>query len=112
METPTSQEILWPLEAEKGKKTILPSSLQKEGSPADTLILTYLDPFWCFPRSSAAKESDYNPGDLGLIPGLGRSPGGGHGNPLKYSCPENFMDRGAWRATVHGVTQSRTQMSD
>ena len=40
--------------------------------------------------------------DMGLIPGLGRSPGGGHGNPLQYSCLENPMDRGAWRATVHG----------
>ena len=45
-------------------------------------------------------------GDLGLIPGLGRSPGGEHGNPLQYSCLENPMDRGAWRATLHGVTES------
>ena len=48
--------------------------------------------------------------DSGLIPGSGRSPGGGHGNPLQYSCLENPMDRGAWRATVHGVTQSQTQL--
>ena len=41
-------------------------------------------------------------GETGLIPGWGRSPGGGHGNPLQYSCLENSMDRGAWRATVHG----------
>ena len=47
-----------------------------------------------------------------MIPGLGRSPGGGHGNPLQYSCLENLMDRGAWRATVHGVTQSQTRLSD
>ena len=46
--------------------------------------------------------------DLGLIPGSGRSPGGGHGNLLQYTCLENPMDRGAWRATVHGVTRSRT----
>ena len=45
-------------------------------------------------------------GDVGLIPGLGRSPGGGHGNPLQYSCLENPMDRGAWRATVQGVAKS------
>ena len=44
-----------------------------------------------------------NAGDTGSIPGLGRSPGGGHGHPLQYSCLENPMDRGAWRATVHGV---------
>ena len=48
-------------------------------------------------------------GDAGLIPGLGRSPGEGHGNPLQYSCLDNAMDRGAWRATVHGVARSRTQ---
>ena len=46
--------------------------------------------------------------DLGLIPGLGRSPGGEHGNPLQYSCLENPMDRGAWLATVHGVAKSQT----
>ena len=50
--------------------------------------------------------------DLGLIPGSGRSPGGGNGNPLQYSCLENSMDRKAWWATVHGVTKSWTQLSD
>ena len=58
-----------------------------------------------FPCSSVGKESACNIGDLGLIPGLGRSPGGGHGNPLKYSCLENPMDRGTWWATVHGVAR-------
>ena len=48
--------------------------------------------------------------DTGLIPGLGRSPGGGNGNPLLYSCLENSMDRGAWRATHHVVTKSWTQL--
>ena len=47
-------------------------------------------------------------GDMGLISGLGRSPGGGHGNPLQYSCLENPMDRGTWWATVHRVTKSLT----
>ena len=51
-------------------------------------------------------------GDLGSIPGLGRSPGEGNGNPLRYSCLENPMDGGAWWATVHGVTKSRTRLSD
>ena len=46
--------------------------------------------------------------DVGLIPGSGRSPGGGHGNPLQYYCQENPMDRGAWWAIVHGVAKSRT----
>ena len=48
--------------------------------------------------------------DAGLIPGLGRSAGGGHGNPLQYSCLENSMDGGVWRATVHGVTKSQTRL--
>ena len=51
------------------------------------------------------KESSCNVGDLGLIPGLGRSPGGGHGNPLQYSCLENPHGQGAWRAAVHGVAK-------
>ena len=48
--------------------------------------------------------------DSGLIPGLGRSPGAGNGNPLQYSCLENPMDRGAWWATVHGVAKSQTRL--
>ena len=48
--------------------------------------------------------------DVGLIPGLGRSPGGGHGNPLQYFCLENPRDRGAWQATVHGVAKSQTRL--
>ena len=48
-------------------------------------------------------------GNSGLIPGFGRSPGGGHGNPLQHSCLENFMDRGAWQATVHEVAKSWTE---
>ena len=51
-------------------------------------------------------------GDTGLIPGSGRSPGGGHGNPLLYSCLEDPMDRGAWWGIVHGVAKSRTWLSD
>ena len=54
------------------------------------------------------KESVCNAGDLGSIPGSGRSPGGGNGNPLQCSCPENPMDRGPWWATVHRVTKSQT----
>jgi len=57
-------------------------------------------------KNSPANAGDV--GDTGLIPGLGRSPGGGNGNPLQYSCLENCMDRGAWRAIVHGVAKSWT----
>ena len=60
---------------------------------------------------SDGKESACNAGDLGSIPGLGRSPGGWHRNPLQYSCLENSMDRGAWQAMVHGVSKSRTQLT-
>ena len=52
------------------------------------------------------KNLPVNAGDAGLAPGLRRSPGGGHGNPLQYSCLENPMDRGAWRAMIHGITES------
>ena len=62
--------------------------------------------------SSEDKASACNAGDPCLIPGLGRTPGEGNGNPLQYSCLENPMDRGAWRATVHGVRKSRTRLSD
>ena len=65
-----------------------------------------------FPGGSEVKASACNAGDLGLIPQSGRSPGEGNGNPLQYSCLENPMDRGAWRATVHGVAKSRTRLSD
>ena len=61
-----------------------------------------------FTGGSDDKESASNAGDLGLIPELGRSPGEGNGKPLKYSCLENPMDRGAWQATVHAVAKTQT----
>ena len=64
-----------------------------------------------FPGGSDGKEFACNAGDLGSIPGSERSPGEGNGNPLQYSCLENPMDRGAWWATVHGVTESQTRLS-
>ena len=60
-----------------------------------------------FSHSSVHKSSACNAGDLGSVPELGRSPGEVNGNPLQYSCLENPMDRGAWRATVHGITRVR-----
>ena len=65
-----------------------------------------------FPGGSEVKVSACNVGDLGLIPGSGRSPGEGNGNPLPYSCLENPKDKGACWATVHGVPKSRTRLSD
>ena len=67
------------------------------------------------PQWLSGKESAYSAGvarDVDSIPGLGRSHGGEHGNPLQYSCLENPMDRGVWWATVHGVTKSQTRLSD
>ena len=61
-----------------------------------------------FPGGSDGKASACNAGDLGSIPGSGRSPGEGNGNLLQYSCLENSMDGGAWWATVHGVAKSWT----
>ena len=65
-----------------------------------------------FPGGAVVKNPPVNAGDargMGSIPGLGRSLGGGNGNPLQYSCLENSMDRGAWQATVYGVTKSWTE---
>ena len=75
-----------------------------------TYIHTYINglPLWL-----SGKESTWQcrrPGEASLIPGSGRSPGGGYGNPFQYSCQENPMDRGAWQAMVHGVTKSWTQL--
>ena len=64
------------------------------------------------PGGSDGKESTCNAGDLGLLLGLGRSLGGGHGNSLQYSCLENPMDRGSWQATVQEVAKSWTRLSD
>ena len=66
-----------------------------------------------FPGGASGKNLPASAGDIrdvGLIPGLGRSPGGGNDNPFQYSCLENSTDRGAWRARVHRVTKSQTQL--
>ena len=69
-------------------------------------LLLYL--IWGFPGGSAVKNPPASEGDMGSIPGWGRAPQKGNGNPLQYSCLENSMDRGVWWATVHRVTQSQT----
>ena len=76
--------------------------------------LTLLKLLWRgagLPGGPDSKQCDCSKGDPGLIPGLGRFPGGGKGTPLQYSCLENPMDRGAWQATVHGVAKSRTRLN-
>ena len=81
-----------------------PGGLPSMGSQSRTRLsdFTYSD----------GKASACNVGDPGSICGLGRSPGEENGNPLQYSCLENPMGRGVWRATIHGVTKNRTQLSD
>ena len=65
-----------------------------------------------FPGGSDSKESACSTGDLGLIPGSGKSPGEGSGNPLQHICLENSMDRGAWQVTVYGVAKSWIRQTD
>ena len=76
----------------------LPS--EPPGATKESLVAKTVKPFAC------------NAGDLASIPGWGRSPGEGNGNPLQYSCLENSMDRGAWRVTVHGVAKRQAQLSN
>ena len=84
-----------------------PGRIQSIGSQKSQTRLSSSSrlPWWL-----SSKESACNAENLSLVPGLGRSPGGGHGNPLQYSCLENPMDRGAWQAVVHWVSQSWTQL--
>ena len=65
-----------------------------------------------FPGDTVVNNTSANAGDTGLIPGLGRSSGGGNGNILQYSWLENSRDRGIWQATVHGVSKSQTRLSN
>ena len=74
--------------------------------------MNILNNIWDFPGDSEVKSLPADAEDLESVPGLGRSPGGGNGNPFQYSCLENPMDRGAWWVTVHGVANSQIQLSD
>ena len=84
--------------------------LHQETLPAGLIVHWYL----CsgFPGGAVVKNPPASAGDAGSIPGSGRSPGGGNGDPFRYSCLENPMDRGPWWAAVHGVAKSWTQLSD
>ena len=83
---------------------------ERAALPMSSTLLGHL--LGSFPGGSDSKESACSVGEPGLIPGSGRSPGEGNGNPLQYSCRENPMDGGAWQATVHGVANSQTLLSD
>ena len=78
-------------------------------------VCIYMHTYMSFPGGVSGKESACKAGDLGdvdLIPGWGRSPGGGHGNPLQYSCLEDSTQKGAWQATVHGVQRVRHNLTN
>ena len=73
-------------------------------------LIAFKQYFWGFPGGSVVQNLSANAGDVSWIPGSGRSPGVGNGNPLQYSYLGNPMDRGAWWAAVHGVTKSQTHL--
>ena len=92
-----------------------PRSQTAESKHMSILNFNRCYPIACFPRGTVVKNLPANTGDTkdaGSIPGYGRCPRAGNGNPLPYSCLENSMDRGAWWATVHRVAESRTRLSD
>ena len=95
-----------------GKHAIVPTFINKVVLQPRYKDLYEIRGLKGFPCGSAGKESTYNAGDLGSIPGLGRNPGEGKGCPPQYSGLENSMDKAARQATVHGVAQSWTQLSD
>ena len=90
----------------------LPSAQLQSHLPSPDCVFYLSSSFNIHAGGSEVKASDSNTGDLGSIPGSGRSPVEGNGNPLQYSCLKNLMERGAWQATVHGVPKSQTRLSD
>ena len=89
-----------------------PPGEEIENQCGSLVISIATERIWLNSYGSAGKESACNARYLGSIPGLGRSPGGGHGNPLQYFCLRIPMDRGAWLAIVHGVAKSQTRLND
>ena len=93
-------------------RCMLNTSLNELRFPNSLCYLLYYYGQRGFLGGSEIKASAYNAGDLGLIPGSGRFPGEGNGNPLQYSCLENPMDGEAWWTIVHGVAKSQTRLRD
>ena len=107
----TSKEIETLIENLPQNKSPLADSFTGEFYQTFRDLVAILLKLWGFQEALVVKNLPANAGDLsdaGLIHGLGRSPGGGHGNPLQYSCLENPMDRGAWQATIHKAAKSWT----
>ena len=113
-----SSTIMWdfntpltPMDRSSRQKINIETQTLNDTTDQIDLIAIYRT-FWGFPGGSDSKESACNVGDLGSVPGSGRFPGEGTDNPLQYSCLENPMNREAWRATVHGIAKSQTQLND
>ena len=87
-------------------------NFKRRGKSSETNICQQLQHAGRLPWWLSGKESTRNARDMGLIPGWGRSPGGGNGNPLQYPCLENSTDRGAWWATIPGVAKNHTPLRD
>ena len=111
----------WYLYINLYERKIVPTHLQCSPAAQNPFILLVhsADLYWAshilctgFPGGSYGKESACNARDPGSIPGSGRSPGEGNGNPLQYSCLENPMDGGFWGATIHWVAKSGTQLNN
>ena len=92
-------------------KTLLEICFNQNTNILNVNILNMTE-LYGFPWWLSGKESAYQADEVDSVPGLGRSPGGGNGNPIQYSCLRNLMDRGAWWATVHEVAKSQTRLSD
>ena len=93
---------------------LFPHVMEEEGYLSEAPFIRAVIPLnkLGFPGGSDGKESACSAGDPGLVPGSGGSPGEGSGHPLRYSCREDSMDRGAWWATVHRITEHETQLSN
>ena len=103
---------LWDLSSQTSTWTWTLGSERAESQPPDHQGIPWFAIFRGYSGGSDGKKSACNEGDPGSIPKSGRSPGEGNSNLLLYSCLGNPMDRGAWRATVHGITKSQTRLKD
>ena len=110
-EVEKANELWWQIEdSDKVFNNFFPVTIKSKIRMATLFLISTKE--MGFPGGSDDRESACNAGDLGSIPGSGRSPGEGNDNPLQYSYLENSVNRGVWQATVHGIVNSRIQLSD
>ena len=92
----------------EAREALVPSVWYTPGQEEEFSFCLPLNKIWSSPVARVVKNPPTTAGEAGLIPGSGRFPGGGNGNPLQYSCLENSVDRGAWQATVQGFSKNQT----